>query len=127
MLQIYPEFAPAQKRLAGIYAENQNDLAKAHELTTKARRTLPDDAELTRTLAEINFQRKDFPAAVQMFQQSARQAPLPAKELYHLGVAQLETKREAEGRQTIERAIAEGLQGPLADEAKRRLMESQPE
>jgi tetratricopeptide (TPR) repeat protein len=126
VLQIYPDFAPAQKRLAAIYAETPDDLTKAYELATKARRTLPDDADLTRTLAEINFQRKDFPAAVQMFQQSARKAPLPAKELYHLGIAQLETKREAEGRQTIQRAIAEGLQPPLVDEAHRRLAETEP-
>ena len=126
VLQTYPDFAPAQKRLAAIYAEKPEDLVKAHELATKARRSLPDDADLARTLGEINFQRKDFAGAVQMFQQSARKAPLPPKQLYHLGVAQLETRREADGRQTIERAITEGLEGPLAEEAKRRLAEPAP-
>jgi tetratricopeptide (TPR) repeat protein len=121
VLQNYPDFAPAQKQLAGIYADNPDDLAKAHELATKARRSLPEDADLARTLGEINFQRKDFAGAVQMFQQSARRTPLPPKQLYHLGLAQLETRREADGRQTIERAITEGLEAPLVEEAKRRL------
>jgi tetratricopeptide (TPR) repeat protein len=126
VLRQYPDFAPAQKRLAAIYVENPDDLAKAYDVAIKARRVLPDDPEVARTLAEINFKRKEFPYAIQLLQESARKGPLPAKDLYCLGVAQLETKQDAKGRETLQRALAAGLQEPLAQDARNRLAEKQP-
>ena len=38
-------------------------------------------------------------------------------------MAQLETKQDAKGRETLERAFAAGLPDPLAQEAKKRLAE----
>ena len=119
----YPDFAPAQKRMAAIYAENPDDLAKAYDLAIKARKVLPDDPELARTLAEINFKRREFAYAIQLLQESARKGTLPAKDLYYLGMAQLETKQDAKGRETLERAFAAGLPDPLAQYAKKRLAE----
>jgi tetratricopeptide (TPR) repeat protein len=126
VLRQYPDFAPAQKRLAAIYADNPDDLAKAYDLAMKARKTLSDDPELARTLAELNFKRKEFAYAIQLFEQSAANQPLPAKDLYYLGMAQLQTKQEAKGRETLERALAAGPQDPLAQEARQRLAELQP-
>ena len=79
VLRQYPDFAPAQKRLAAIYADNPDDLAKAYDLATKARKTLSDDPELARTLAELNFKRKQFDYAIQLFQQSGVKQPLPPR------------------------------------------------
>jgi tetratricopeptide (TPR) repeat protein len=121
VLRQYPEFAPAQKRLAAIYADNPDELAKAYDLAMKARKALSDDPELARTLAELNFKRKEFAYAIQLFQQSAANQPLPPKDLYYLGMAQLQTKQDAQGRETLERALAAGLQDPLAQEARQRL------
>jgi tetratricopeptide (TPR) repeat protein len=126
VLRQYPDFAPAQKRLAAIYADNPDDLAKAYDLATKARKTLSDDPELARTLAELNFKRKQFDYAIQLFQQSGVKQPLPPKDLYYLGMAQLQTKQDAKGRESLERALAAGLKDPLAQEAKQRLAELQP-
>ena len=121
VLRQYPDFAPAQKRLAAIYADSPDDLAKAYDLAMKARKTLSDDPELARTLAELNFKRKEFAYAIQLFQQSAANQALPPKDLYYLGMAQLQTKQDAKGRETLERALAAGLQDPLAQEARQRL------
>jgi tetratricopeptide (TPR) repeat protein len=126
VLSQYPDFAPAQKRLAAIYANSPNDLAKAYDLAMKARKTLSDDPELARTLAELNFKRKEFAYAIQLFEQSAANKPLAPKDLYYLGTAQLQTKQDAKGRETLERALAAGLQDPLAQQARQRLAESQP-
>jgi tetratricopeptide (TPR) repeat protein len=126
VLSKYPDFAPAQKRLAAIYAENPDDLAKAYDLAMKARKVLIDDPELARTLAELSFERKEFPYAIQLFQESAGKQPLPPKDLYYLGMAQLQTKQDAKGRETLERALAAGLSDPFAQEAKQRLPEQQP-
>jgi tetratricopeptide (TPR) repeat protein len=122
----YPDFAPAQKRLAAIEGENADNLAKAYDLAMKARKGLADDPDLARTLAELSFKRKEFPYAIQLFQESGGKKPLSAKDLYYLGMAQLQTKQDAKGRATLERALAAGLSDPLAQEAKKRLAEQQP-
>ena len=126
VLNKYPDFAPAQKRLAAIYADSAEDAGKAYEFAVKARKTLPDDPELARTLAELNFKRKEFSYAIQLLEGSAAKQPLPAKHLYYLGMAQLQTKQDAKGRETLARALGAGLQDPLAREAKQRLAEQQP-
>jgi tetratricopeptide (TPR) repeat protein len=126
ILRSRPDFAPAQKQLAVIYADNPENLAKAYELAAKARKTLSDDPELARTLAELNFRRKEFAFAIQLFQESAAKQPLPPKDLYYLGMAQLQTRQDVKGRETLERALAAGLQDPLAQEVKQRLAGTQP-
>jgi len=126
VLRKYPDFAPAQKSLAIIYADNPENLAKAYDLAMKARKTIPNDPELARTLAELSFKRKEFPYAIQLFQESAAKQPLPARDLYYLGMAQLQSKQESRGRESLERALAAGLQDPLAQEAKQRLAEEKP-
>jgi len=122
-LRKYPDFTPAQKRLASIYAEDPQNLAKAYDLAMKARKTIPDDPELARTLAELSFKRNEFPYAVQLFQESGSKQPLPAKDLYYLGMAQVQSRHETEGRKTLEQALSAGLPDPLAQEAKKRLAE----
>src|SRR4030095_15597889 len=42
ILQKWPDFAPAQKRLASIYANEPANAEKAYDLPNKARRTLAD-------------------------------------------------------------------------------------
>jgi tetratricopeptide (TPR) repeat protein len=126
ILRQYPEFAPAQERLATIYAKSPDRVAKAYDLAMKARKALPDDPETARTLAEINFMRKEFRYAIQLFQESARKSPLPAMDLYYLGMAQLETGEDKKGRGTLEQALTAGLQDPLAQQAKHRLTDKQP-
>ena len=74
-----------------------------------------------RILGEIKFKQKDYPAAIRLLQESAQQAPLDPSGLYYLGTAQIETKQSEKGRETLQRALAAGLQDPLAEEAKRRL------
>lgn len=127
ILRKLPDFAPAQKRLAAIYADNSEDLAKAYDLAIKARKTLSDDSELARTLAELSFKRKEFPYAIQLLQESAAKQSLPPKDLYYLGMAQLQTRQDVKGRETLQRALAAGLQDPLAQEVKQRLGGAQPQ
>jgi tetratricopeptide (TPR) repeat protein len=126
ILQKYPDFGPAQKRLAAIYVENPSNLVKAYDLAIKARKNLPDDADLALTLAEISYQRKEFPYAIQLFIESAAKQPLAAKDLFYLGMAQLQARQAANGRETLDRALKAGLSGSLAAEAKKRLAEEQP-
>jgi tetratricopeptide (TPR) repeat protein len=124
ILQRFPDFAPAQKQLAALYLEDPGALDKAYEFAVKARKTLPDDPELTRILGEISFQKKEYTRAVQLLQESARKNPLDAKALYYLGASQLQLKQKPQAKEALERALAGGLREPLASEAKRLLAES---
>src|ERR1043166_1203484 len=126
VLRQYPDFAPAQKYLAMAYVDLPNETDKAYDFAIKARRTLPDDAELAWVLAEISLQRKDFEYAIQVFEQAATKQSLGAKDLYYLGMAQLQIKQDAKGRETLQRAISAGLPDPLAQEVKKRLAEQPP-
>jgi tetratricopeptide (TPR) repeat protein len=124
VLQRFPDFAPAQKHLAAVYLKDPSGLDKAYELAVKARKTLPNDAELSRVLGEISCQRKEYPRAVQLLQESARTIPLNGEGLYYLGTSQLQTKQKAQGTESLEQALKAGLQEPLASEAKRLLAEA---
>ncbi|HST29293.1 MAG TPA: tetratricopeptide repeat protein [Chthoniobacterales bacterium] len=123
VLKKYPDFAPAQKQLAAIYASDSAKLKQAYDLAMKARKAMPDDPELSRTLAELSFKRNEFPYAAQLFQESATKQPLPAIDLYYLGMAQLQSRQEPKGRETLQKALTAGLQDPFAQEAKKRLAE----
>jgi tetratricopeptide (TPR) repeat protein len=126
VLEKFPDFAPAQKRLAAIYAEKPENAAKAYDLAVKARKTLPDDPELANTLGEIAYARNEFAYAIRLFQESAARQSLTAKDLYYLGMAQLQTKDEASGRATLTRAVAAGLPESLAQAAKQKLATPAP-
>ncbi len=121
VLQRFPDFGPAQKHLALLYATDPANSAKTFDLATKARKTLPDDPDLPKVLATLSFQRKEFTRAIQLFQESARKKPLDATSLYYLGTAHSEAHHKAEARDALTHALAAGLQEPFAAEAKRAL------
>ena len=124
VLRRYPDFAPAQKRLASVYAEDPNTLPKAYELAVRARKTLSDDPELTQILGEISYKRKEFAYAIQLFRESGKGKPLDSRSLYYLGMSQWQAAQKTQGRESLERALGSGLPEPLATEAKRVLAES---
>ena len=53
ILRRLPDFAPAQKRLAMLYAQEPSTIAAAYDLAAKAHKTLPDDAELAQPLGRL--------------------------------------------------------------------------
>jgi tetratricopeptide (TPR) repeat protein len=125
VLRRFPDFAPAQKHLALLYASNPANQAMAYDLAVKARKALPDDLELSQALAEISYERKEYARALQLLQEIARKKPMNAEALYFLGMSQLQSKQKSEGEEALKRALAGGLRDPLAIEAKRALTELQ--
>jgi Flp pilus assembly protein TadD len=102
-------------------------IAAAYDLATKARKALPDDPELAALLGRLSYEKKEYPRAVQLFQESARKRPLDANSLFYLGMSQLQVQQTAEARGALNQALAGGLQEPLAAEAKRTLADIQKE
>jgi tetratricopeptide (TPR) repeat protein len=119
----YPDFAPAQRRLAAVYLQDPARIGEAYELALKATNALPDDPELAQTLGEISYKRNDFTHAIQWFQESARRQPLRGTDLYYLGMSQLRMSKDAESSKSLQDALAAGLPGPMSAEAKAVLSE----
>jgi tetratricopeptide (TPR) repeat protein len=119
ILRRWPDFAPAQKRLAALYAQDPSTVAAAYDLATKARKTLPDDPELSELLGRLSYEKKEYPRAIQLLQEGARKRPLDADSLFYLGMSQLQANQKNEARGALNQALTDGLQEPFATEAKR--------
>jgi tetratricopeptide (TPR) repeat protein len=127
ILRRLPDFAPAQKRLAALDAQDPSTAAAAYDLATKARKALPDDPELAELLARLSYEKKEYPRAIQLLQESARKRTLDADSLFYLGMSQLQAKQTVEARGVLNQALVAGLQEPRASEAKRALADLQRE
>jgi uncharacterized protein HemY len=127
ILQRSPDFAPAQKHLATLYAQQPSTTAAAYDLATKARKTLPDDAQLTELLGRLSYEKKDYQRAIQLLKESASKGTLSANSLFYLGMSQLQTKQKDQARDVLNQALVDGLQEPLASEARQVLAGLQPE
>jgi uncharacterized protein HemY len=93
----------------------------------KARKTLPDDPDLSQLLGRLSYEKKEYPRAIQLFQESARKRPLDADSLFYLGMSQLQAKQKSEAQGALNQALAAGLHEPLAAEAKRAIEDLQRE
>src|SRR6476659_1777832 len=118
VLQRWPDFAPAQKRLAAIYANDPNNASKGYELANKARRAMPDDPELARTLGVLSFQRKEYSRAIQLLQESESKKPLDGKSLFALGMAHFQLGHKSDAKKDLDRALAAGIPDDLTKQAK---------
>src|SRR5438552_4532534 len=127
ILRRLPDFAPAQKRLASLYAQDPSTVAAAYDLATKARKTLPDDPDLSELLGRLSYEKKEYPRAIQLLQESARKRPLDADSLFYLGMSQLQARQKTEARGVLNQALVAGLEEPRASEAKRALADLQRE
>jgi tetratricopeptide (TPR) repeat protein len=121
ILRQWPDFAPAQKRLAALYVQDPSRIAAAYDLATKARRALPDDPELAELLGRLSYEKKEYPRAIQLLQETARKKSLDADSLFYLGMSQLQARQMTEARGALNQALTNGLQDPFATEAKRAL------
>jgi tetratricopeptide (TPR) repeat protein len=126
ILQRLPDFAPAQKRLATLYAQDSSTVAAAYDMATKARKTLPEDPELSKLLGRLSYEKKEYPRAIQLLQESARKRPLDADSLFCLGMSQLQTRQKAEAQGILNQALVSGLRDPQAAEARHALADLQP-
>jgi tetratricopeptide (TPR) repeat protein len=123
VLGLFPEFAPAKRRLAVFYAENPGDNSKAYELAIKARDAFPDDIELARALGIIAYRQNDFVRAAKVLLECAKQREDDAVLMYFLGLTQYKLKQRSESRQSLQRALDLHLRADLAVEARKILAE----
>ena len=123
VLNRYPDFAPAQKQLAILYAKDPNNNTKAYALAVKARQAFPDDPVVTKTMGAILIQKGDYGRAVNLLKESAAKNSADAEVFYYLGAAQFQLKRRAESKVNLQQALTLKLSGLQADAARQMLGE----
>jgi tetratricopeptide (TPR) repeat protein len=121
VLELYPDFTPAQMQLARLYTAQPGKLARAYALAAKVRETLPDDPSAAKIMGVILFQQGDYNSAVNLLQQSASKLDSDAGVFYYLGSAQFHLKKLAECKASLQQALALKLPAPLAQSAQQML------
>jgi tetratricopeptide (TPR) repeat protein len=123
VLSHYPDFAPAQKQLAILYAKDPKNDATAYPLAVKARTAFSNDPEVAKALGMIVYRQGDYSRAANLLQESARQRTGDAELMYYLGMAQYHLKNRAESKSALQKALDLNLSGAPATEARRVLAE----
>jgi tetratricopeptide (TPR) repeat protein len=85
-------FAPAQKRLAMLCAQDPSTVAAAYDLATKARKTLPDDPELAELLGRLSYEKKNTRAPSSCCRKRSETAARRRFSFY-LGMSQLQADK----------------------------------
>ncbi len=121
----YADFAPAQKRLAILSAENPGNGSdsQAYEYAVKARNAFPDDPEVAKALGIIIYRQGDFTRAEKLLQESAAQRSSDPEVFYYLGMAEYQLKKTAGCKKNLQQAITLNLSGVFLQEAKKVLAE----
>ena len=120
----YPNFAPAQRRLAILCAEDAEKDSQAYDYATKARAAYPDDPAVAKALGIILYQQADYVKAERILKESADKLTGDSEILYYLGMTQYRLKKLLECKKTLQHALTfNNLPAKFAQETKRVLAE----
>ena len=119
----YPDFVPAEKQLARLYAAAPAKADRAYALAAKAREAFPDDPALGKIMGVILVQRGDYSHAVNLLKQSVAKMNSDAELFYYLGKAQFQLKNRTESKASLQQALALKLSGQAAESAKQMISE----
>jgi len=123
ILQHYPEFTLAKKRLVILYAQNPAHYEKAYSLGVKTREAFPGDPELGRVLGIVSYHQKDFSLANILLQEIVGRDSKDAEALFYLGMSRYQLKQTAQSKEALQHAVALDLPPTLAAEARKTLGE----
>jgi tetratricopeptide (TPR) repeat protein len=122
VLSLYPDFGPAKRQLAILYAANQPvDNQKALELAMQAREAFPDDPDVAKALGIMMYRQGDFTRAVGLLKESASKLTTDATLMYYLGMAQYRNNEQADSRLSLQRALELNLNDELSSTARQTL------
>jgi tetratricopeptide (TPR) repeat protein len=119
----FPQFAPASKLLASLYAEGLGDFQKAYEPALKAREAYPDDPDVAKTLGIVTYRRGDYKRAAQLLKESAGKRTGDAELFYYLGMAHYQLKEKSDSKKALNQAVTLNANAKFVEEAKKVLAE----
>jgi tetratricopeptide (TPR) repeat protein len=119
ILKTSPDFAPASRRLAFLYADQLHDDFKALSAGNKAREVFDQDPALLKLLGKVAYRRKDYAQAVQLLSQSSVGLPQDADVFFQLGLAYHQLNSKEQSKSALEKALGLNLEAQSAQEAQR--------
>jgi Flp pilus assembly protein TadD len=122
-VEVSPDFWPARRRLAYLYAERLNDDKSALPHATKVRQVMPEDAVSAHVLGKIAFRRNDFANALRYFQEVARNSSASGEPHYLVGLTSLRLTRTNDSKAALAKALELPLSPQMSNDAKRLLGE----
>jgi tetratricopeptide (TPR) repeat protein len=123
VLDRYPVFTPAHKRLAQLYLDAIPNVQRAYDHAYRARERQPGDAEAAKLLGIAAFKRGDFAKSAQLLKESSKNRPNDAELFYFLGLAHYRLKQTDASKKALDQALALKLPSSMAEEAKRLMPE----
>ncbi len=118
-----PDFALVLNNLANLYADHLKQPDRALELARKARAAAPADPSIADTLGWILYQRKEYPEALTLLEESVKALSANGVVQYHLGLANRALGRTEPALGALRLAVAANGDFPGKAEAKRVLAE----
>ena len=122
-LELDPENPLALNNLAFVLAELGTDLDRALTLAQKATSLLPDNPDLTDTLALVYIRRRLNDNAITLLRELTAKYPERAAFRYHLGLAYHQNGDREQARREFKAALAAGLDQRAAAHARKLLAE----
>jgi tetratricopeptide (TPR) repeat protein len=115
-LQVYPEQPVVLNFLGFSWADQNRNLAQAHDYIQKALDQRPEDGEIVDSLGWVLLRQGDTQQAVHVLEKAAEMQPVDPTITGHLGDAYWDAGRKLEAEDQWRRAL---VLGPDADEARR--------
>ncbi|HRP03834.1 MAG TPA: tetratricopeptide repeat protein [Opitutaceae bacterium] len=115
----YPDFTPAQRKLAILLSASPANDARTVEVGSKARIAYPADSELAKALGSAVFRQGDYRRASALMETAKGGKATDAEVWYYLGMAQQALKESAKAQASLEKALELGLSGPMSESAKK--------
>ena len=123
-LESLPNFWGAASELAFLLCEYQRtdaNLQRALKLASQAYRLQPGNPAVLDTLAWVHYHQGNYPPALQVFEELAKQLPENERINYHLAMALLRSGREKEARTKLELALKDKKTFPGRADAEKTL------
>ena len=123
VLNHYPDFAPAQRKLAVLYAADSSNPEKAYALAMKAHESFPNDSELGKALGIIVFRQGNYARAASLLKENAAERTTDAELFYYLGASQYRLNNRPGSKASLQQALRLNLSGKLAADSRQMLAE----
>jgi tetratricopeptide (TPR) repeat protein len=122
VLSLYPNFEPAKRRLAILYAADQPaDSQRALQFAMQAREAFPSDPDVAKALGILMYRQGDYSRAVGLLKESASKLTADATLMYYLGMAQYRSNDQTACKLSLQRALELNLNDELGSSARQTL------
>jgi cellulose synthase operon protein C len=106
VLQLHPDYAPAQNNLAYLLIEHKQNLDVALSLAQSARRSMPRAAGTADTLGCAYYQKGLYQLALNTLQEAVKEGPADATIHYHLALTYQKVGDRQQARSEFERTLS---------------------